>query len=101
MDSIVACACLAVAGAVGLAWLTGFARGVQGQVEGFGALLGGWQGPKWPRGIQEDDPESSWADRHGLPPAPPYPDRRPDPAPARFEADDTGDRFASWIEELD
>jgi len=40
------------------------ASGMQAHVAALGQLFGGWRPPSWPRGVQEDDPETAWA-RHG------------------------------------
>jgi hypothetical protein len=100
MVTIVAFATIAVAAAIGIAWATRFGRSVDGQIDGLSALLGGWRQAGWPSGIQEDDAEACWADRHGRPAL-----RKAlfDPVPPieTFVAGDAEPPFSSWIEELD
>jgi len=52
-----------------MASLTKAFRGLDGTVSGFSVLLGGWRSPRWPSGVQEDDPEAAWATRRERPPA--------------------------------
>jgi hypothetical protein len=46
------------------ALLPSVAPAMQAHVAALGQLLGGWRPPPWPRGLQEDDPETAWA-THG------------------------------------
>ena len=99
-----------IAGLAAFVWaimasLTRAFRGLDGTVGGFSVLIGGWRSPRWPTGVQEDDPETAWATRREPRPAPPQQARQDstwtdDPW---FDAgDDDGEpAFTSTIELLD
>jgi len=38
------------------------ARSLDGAVSAFAALIGGWRGDGWPRGVQEEDRDRRWGE---------------------------------------